>query len=664
MSYRRALAQIPLRPVILLAVFVLVLAVLVLSGNHPAVADPLPRDPVAELRQALLQEKDSVRDKDALRYRRDTLTRKAQALTSLGDMSRALLLQEWRADGIGEAVADIDREIRDGIADRFVNGLKEALASNDPARREAAAELISETSKNSRRPGFNGSFLRPRLASLVPDVVRLSTDPDPRQQQFAAEALGNIGGEPKQVVPALGNLIKTAGPFVQRAAADALGNVIQVVSQQERHVQGGAVGRGVESRRDLIGTGEYVVPAAVVGLAAAQQVEVRRLCADALQLLSTSLVDLTLDPYGPERYPPPGRPWTAEEARGIETDRNAVRKEREELRPLLEAFRRETDNLATASEDLDPYVRIQVRRVFEDLAIIDSRLTRREASIPHGEGVPPPRRETTPPGDNKKEPPPNPGGVYLPPALPATKVPVHLVADEKAKAGAGKSDAAIVGKDLRTALPTVVAGLRDPNVRARLGAVEILENMGPDAVPAIPALVQSMQDPDRFVRWVAVRTLGRLAPRSAELVVPAAARLLSDGDLDVEVAAATALERFGAAATDAVPALAIRASQGDADIRIAAMRALVAIGTDATPALPSVTLNLIPKSRAEREQEPGPEYGPLPAPRVRVAACETLGAFGKLSNQAVPVLQQALNDSDFDVRRAASEAILKITGKQ
>jgi HEAT repeat protein len=676
MSHRRWLSPFSVRLALLWSACALFLVVVAVSDDPRADADPFPRDPVNEFRQALLQEKDSVKDKDALRYRRENLSRKALALTSLGEMARVLLLQEWRAEGIGESVSDIDREIRDSIADRFINGLKDVIATGDPMRREAAAELISETAKSSRTLGFKADFLRRRLAGLTPELVKLSTAPEPKVQQFAADALGNVKGDPKQVIDALENLIKTASPPVRRAAADALGNAVQVASQMERRVRGGETGRA-ESRTDLIAAGAHAVQAAEAGLAADQPVEVRRLCADAMQQLSSSVVDMTLDPFPADHFPPAGRPWTPEEAKNVEVDRDTVNQEREELRPLLDTFGKEASGLTAASADPDPYVRIQVRRVLEDLAIIRARLNRREASIPRGESVPPPRPATPPDNGAPKN-----GGVFLPPAVTPSGVPVWLVGDEKDKPAQAKPAADVTGKELQAALPKLVAGLKDPNVRARLGAVEVLENMGPGAVPVIPALVDSLKDPDRFVRWAAARTLGRLAPRSPDQVVPGLARLLGDGDLDVEVAAATALERYGPAAVDAVTALGLRSSQGDADIRIAAMKALEAIGTAAAPALPSVALNLVRRPSGStsdegliiqgwdipREERAGLSaavslLGMTPVARARVAACETLGRFGKLATPALPLLQQTLNDVDADVRRAASEAILKITKK-
>jgi HEAT repeat protein len=661
MPYCRPFVPTPLRQAVYRPAIAILLAAVTLCGDRRATADPFPPEPVAEFRQALIQEKDSVRDKEALRFRRENLTRKARALTSLGEMSRVLLLQEWRVEGIGDPVVDIDREIRDGIADRFINGLKEVIASGDPARSESAAELISETANAARAPGsgFKAGFLRQRLAGLAPDLAHLTAATDTKVQQFGAEALGNAQGDPKLTVLTLEGLIKSASPPVRRAAADALGNVILIVSQQEKRVRDGDAGRG-DLRRDLLTTGLYLVPAAEGGFRDGQPVEVRRLSADALQQLSSSLVDLTGDPYPATSYPPSGRPWTADEARSIEHDREETAQEREDLRPLLDMFAKDSAKLSAASGDADPYVRIQIRRVLEDLAIARSRLKRREASIPRGEGVPGPRPDPKP-GEKKDAAPKTGGGAFLPSGITPSGVPIVLVAQEKEKAAPDKPNAAAPGAGLQSTLPAVVAGLKDPNIRARLGAVEVLENMGTDAAPAIPALVASLSDSNRFVRWGAIRILGRFAPRTPELIVPALARMLNDDDLEVGVAAANALERYGPTATAAVAALGDRVSRGDTDIRIAVMRTLEAIGTDAAPALSSVALNLAPKSRDQRGKDCDPNCARSPA-RASVTAAETLGRFGKLASQALPVLQQALSDADADVRRAASEAILKITG--
>jgi HEAT repeat protein len=574
-------------------------------------------------------------------------------------MGKVLLLQEWQVEAIGNPISDIDRDERDRIADEFIKSLKESIGSGDPARSEAAASLAAETAASTRTlgTGQKAGFLRQRLTTLAPDLAKMAASPDPKVRQFAAEAIGNIQGDPKLTVRTLKSLLKDRNTEVRRTAAGSLANLIQVISQQEKRIRNDV--SPAELRRDLMATGILVVPATRPGLTPDQPVEVRRLSADALQQVSTALLDVPVELKSADKYPTPGQPWTADQQKAVEDDRAQIAEKREELRPLLDAFAKESAVLTAASIDPDPYVRIQVRRVLQELAATRSRLNRMEASIPRGEGVPQPRPEPKP-GEGKP-PAAKTDGAFLPGPNGA---PVVLVAQEKEKpAPAAKPGPELLGASLHSALPDVVAGLSDPNVRARIEAVGVLDSMGADAAPAIPALVKSLGDRDRFVRWSAARALGRLAPRSPELVVPAVARLLGDDDLDVEVAAATALERYGPAAKTAVAALGHRASHGDADIRIAAMKALEAVGADAAPALPAVALNLVAKTRAQREQEGGPEAGPLPPPKARAAAAETLGHFGKLAAGAVPVLQLALNDDDPEVRRAVSDAILRATGK-
>src|SRR5579883_549670 len=106
MRCRRFLVPLCSRPVLLPAALAFLVGVAGFAGQRRAAADSFERDPVADFRQALLQEKDASRDKDALRFREENLTRKARAL-SLGDMSRVLLLQEWRGGSVGGAVSDL-----------------------------------------------------------------------------------------------------------------------------------------------------------------------------------------------------------------------------------------------------------------------------------------------------------------------------------------------------------------------------------------------------------------------------------------------------------------------------------------------------------------------------------------------------------------------------
>jgi hypothetical protein len=367
-------------------------------------------------------------------------------------------------------------------------------------RREAAAELISSTAVAARPPGggLKTGFLRQRLAAMAPDLAKLTNDPSPGVRRFAAGALGNIEGDPKLTVKTLETLMGANEPIVRRAAADALVNLVQIISQQEKRVRSDAT-RG-DLHKDLLTTGTLVVPAAVQGLNPEQPVQVRRLCADALQMISSALAELAPEPFAADSFPPAGRPWTANEARDIEKLREQAAGDREELRPLTDAFGKASATLAAASLDPDPSVRIQVRRVLEDLAITQHRLTQRESRIPKGEGVPLPRPDTKP--EERKEPTPKPGGTTLAPGRTPSGVPVLLVAEEKERPPQpAKPDNDPLARGLQSSLRSIVAGLTDRNVRGRIGAVEVLETMGTEAAPAIPALVERLSDPDRFVRW-------------------------------------------------------------------------------------------------------------------------------------------------------------------
>jgi len=49
-----------------------------------------------------------------------------------------------------------------------------------------------------------------------------------------------------------------------------------------------------------------------------------------------------------------------------------------------------------------------------------------------------------------------------------------------------------------------------------------------------------------------------------------------------------------------------------------------------------------------------------PDPAVRQTAADLLGRFGPAAVAAVPALRRALDDSDAEVRRAATDALLSI----
>ena len=196
-------------------------------------------------------------------------------------------------------------------------------------------------------------------------------------------------------------------------------------------------------------------------------------------------------------------------------------------------------------------------------------------------------------------------------------------------------------------IQTMIDNLKHPDYRVRLAAVDTLETFGRQAAPAIPALVTALRDYNKFVRWSSARTLGRLNPRQADEVVPGLMRLLDDReDPSVRIAAAKALELYGEHAKKAVPELARVINRGDKEYIFAILKTIQGIGTDAAPALPNVAWIL-----SDRSQPPS----------VRIEAANTLGRFGPLAKDQLPILREIMTDDpDEDVRNAASTAVLAV----
>ena len=119
-------------------------AVAVLAGAHLAPADRLPLGPVEELRQVLRADKEGVRLDVGRRFREAELKKRVAAIQSLGDLSQALLLPEWRdaSEVVNPALRKIDELARRQLAERFVSEVRRVLGKGDPTSRAAAAGQI------------------------------------------------------------------------------------------------------------------------------------------------------------------------------------------------------------------------------------------------------------------------------------------------------------------------------------------------------------------------------------------------------------------------------------------------------------------------------------------------------------------------------------------
>jgi HEAT repeat protein len=619
---------------------------LAIAGVRAASDDERLPKPVADFREAL-RKFPGLSDTD-IEKRKEYLLREAKKLTSLVDKARALILIDWADQNPDTKLGAADREVRTTLMKSFTSEIKQIVRSGTTRQRLAVATLLTETVVNLRKQStstglgnyptatdqkqaaqllqadrLKKEFVRTSFASLASDMAELtSAEHDDAVRATAALALGQIepslGGEGvlKVSIDALADLLRPGnGRELRRAAATALMQTMQVAADEQRR----SLRSDVESIRPI---SLRVLP--VVSRPLREQdndVVVRRQCIDAWRYTSDALADL---------IPAPGT-----EATSTSALRKTAAEWRKDMKPILEIMQKFRDALATAVNDTDLPVRSNARRTAENLGKANRRLLDLESK----------QAESLPPPDDKKK---------KDVRRPSRESDVHLVRYEQEP---DKPTADPLVDTLTTLRPALEKGLANPS--NRLAAVEALEMMGELAAPTIPSLVRfGLSDNNIFVRWATARTLGELAipmnskenTRRAALVVPRLAEMLSERDLDMRLTVATAIRHYGADARAALPAVERMINRGDTDSRVGMLNTVSAIGAAAGPALPSVAAALRDNTAL-----------------VRATAADTLGRYGPGAVRFVPdVLAQLrglLNDSDSDVRLAASEAILRISGR-
>jgi HEAT repeat protein len=545
-----------------------------------------------------------------LALRRQTLTKKVQALRTLSELRRALLLQEWSdigGKGVDRAltrpvesveVSNIDREIRQLVAERFEKGIRAVLQQGDDTARMAAATMLGEMGTSVRAAATRTSLAR----GLGVELARLTADESPGVREAAARALGTINPDPKVAVPALSKLLADDNVALRRAAAGALASMVQRVNQISSE-KGATVASVEASRPEIIRMVQEVLPAAAKG-SADTDAEVRRLSAEALYQGSLALDDLAPNPsHGTILAPEIGKLVPGDKTGAAVIDAALPVPEPAgpaQVTEVVQGFNAQIAALKAALADPDPRVRRLACRTLENMADARLRMLKAQAGAPPEKGA-------------------------------GAKPPARL------------EDLLLRG--LQAMLSELAACLDDPVVAVRLAALDALELLESATAPASPAVIKALGDRDHFVRWSAARVLGKTGKAGVDIeaAVPALARLMTDSDTDVRLMSAATLERYGPDAAAAVPALIAATGQGDAEIRIAAMHALHGIGKNAEKVVPALIDAL-----------GNPEY------RVRQTAAEILGFFGPEARSAEPALRRALDDSNADVRKAASDALVDI----
>ncbi|HZT80815.1 MAG TPA: hypothetical protein VFA26_11355, partial [Gemmataceae bacterium] len=255
----------------------------------------------------------------ALQERAKTLKSLSEQLKTLGDMSQALLLQNWGDDrpaitGVADS-SKVDRDARDALLRRFAGAVQADIKAgdeeHDPDLQAAVATMVGEFAA-SARSGFLGARRGNRLlVEGLPQFTRsmaglAESDRPAEVRAAAASALAKLqsdpvkeGPPPKEdvvepavtvpvTVPALRSMLKARDPEVRRAGARALGDLLRGTRAADR---GGFAATPIvePSRENLVQFGPQVAQAAGSALAAGDDdADVRRLLAeDLLQVAST-----------------------------------------------------------------------------------------------------------------------------------------------------------------------------------------------------------------------------------------------------------------------------------------------------------------------------------------------------------------------------------------
>jgi len=544
-------------------------------------------DPAEELRQALrLNVGKSVSD-DALAFRRANLEKRVKALGA-GDLGPALR-ESWRDRDPEDAIAAVDRAVRNILIQRFATLLRDLLQKGDVADKRAAIAQIAELGLQVRgRNGGSSGLAR----EFTADLLTAMKDKDAGVRAAAARALGKINPPLKEASAALAEALAAEDPALRQAAAHGL---VAFLSST-RELRNRANNYGVElTRAEMADVATVLVPIAGKGTDD-KDLQVRRSCLETIRLAAVLLAEMGVE-HGEQ-----------EALEVLFGDRKLNEAERAEVDKYVEFIKSERALLLPIARALAAQVPAIVRNLgTDDTGVVLSACALAEA-------------------------------------LPVAHRPLGRMAaqlalfDDKKPAQAPEDP---LGPELPKLVPALAALASHKEVRVRLGALYVLEELEAAAAPAVDTLVKALQDGDPFVRWAAARVMGKMAPGQPGKAVPALARALGDENGDVRATAAAALERYGSAAKEAVPALAKAVAGGEPEMRVLAIRALAAVGAEAKPVVPDLAKAL---TAAE--------------PEVRLEAVRALGKLGPTARPARDALVKVLDDPDGDVRRAAADALL------
>jgi len=203
------------------------------------------------------------------------------------------------------------------------------------------------------------------------------------------------------------------------------------------------------------------------------------------------------------------------------------------------------------------------------------------------------------------------------------------------------------------ALPALTNALEAPNTRLRRTAARAIGQFGDLARSALPSLLKAINDSDLRVREEAANAIAQIAPDKGEAAIPELTKLLNDPEItEWADRAAVSLAKMGKLA---MPTFLTALTNGAVHVRSRA-----AFDEDWIPAQAACwTLGAL---RAEPELVVSALVKLVEGPKAgcRMPALVALGRFGERAHGALPAVVKAFNDSDLEVREAATNAVRKI----
>jgi HEAT repeat protein len=496
-------------------------------------AEPVPLDPVEDVRQALQYPAQDPKERDR------NLAKHIEALRSVNDMRRALLLYEWPSDQDQKRMVELRHRSR--LTKRFKQEVRQILQQGTTSRRLAVMTMLAETGTDTRtsedRIGIGRDF-----GTDLAELIKQENPPSIREA--AARCLGQVFPDPDVAAPALRGLLGSRLVTERRAAAKGLGSLVRVVSQLA--IDLGGIG-GEIPRSHVVQTGRAVVPAASRALTDADR-EVRLRGAEILELAATALIKQVPDPT------------TTEES----VDAQAFPKARVELQPLAQALNDQVASVIPTLKDADINVRLAANRALEAMANARLHLLGRVT-----------------------------GGLWIA-NRGATNKPLDDLLKELPRAARPLAEE-VSHKDVRVRLASlyvletleaeaapaaeaVVKALQDDNPFVRWAAVRTLGKMAPHAADkAVPGLAKLIHDDYGDVRIATLAALERFGP-AAKSAVPALKDAVNRSEAATRVWVIRALAAVGKEANPATPELMTALTAPEAEVRTAAAKALGKLG--------------------------------------------------------------------------------------